>query len=139
MPRPKEVQSRPTARHAFFGWTRRNYYDTPEWKAIRDGYLARNPLCYGCGDIAKLVHHEAYTYFNMTGIDEQYLYPICHKCHYYCHFNNGKKVASLEVARRLRQRRREMVLEERGQIYVRARKLHAELDERLQFLLDETI
>ena len=142
-------------RHRFAGFNRKDYYRTEEWKRIRDGYLARNPRCYGCGGKATLVHHEAYTYVNLSGMDESYLYPICRKCHYYCHFDHGKKVDGLlNVARRLRKRRRWMLdTKKYGKptVYIspeppndeidvnprnaEAQRLHQELDARLDFLL----
>ena len=115
------------------------YYDTTHWKKIRDDFLQRNPLCYGCEDTAQTVHHEAYTYRNMSGLDEEYLYPICWKCHHAIHFQQGKRVrGSLEIARRLRARRQRMVIGGQGRIYQETARMTRMLEERLTFLIEET-
>ena len=129
------------SRVRIWGWGGRGkrYYDSTHWKKIRDDFLQRNPLCYGCGDTARTVHHEAYTYRNMSGLDEEYLYAICWKCHHAIHLKQGKRVrGSLEIARRLRARRQRMVLEGHGRVYQEATSLTTALEERLTFLIEET-
>ena len=92
------------------------YYRTALWKQIKTAYLRRNPYCYCCGAQATIVHHENYTAHNLSGLDEEFLYPLCNRCHYIVHFNNGQKVKSLEVARRLRHRRHKHFLNKENKI-----------------------
>lgn len=124
--------------HISFGWKYRTYYNTTNWKFLRNSFLKRNPVCYGCGGSAQTVHHAAYTYHNMSGLDESYLFPVCHSCHRYSHFDRGKKVNLLDALRRLRKRRETLVIQEQGQVYIRAKMMHDALDIRLTFLIDET-
>ena len=134
---PEDFYLRPG--HVSFGWQYRTYYNTPNWKAIKKNFLQRNPVCYGCGEAAETVHHAVYTYKNMSGLDESHLYPVCLICHKHSHFDKGKKVSLPDALRRLKQRREILVIQEQGQIYIRARMLHAALDMRLTFLIEETI
>ena len=36
----------------------KNYYGSPEWRAVRQGVLRHNPYC-DCGQIATEVHHNS--------------------------------------------------------------------------------
>ena len=129
------------SRNHYFGpgFNQRTYYHTAKWQQIRDGFLARNPVCYGCGNVAETVHHDRYTYLNLSGIDEGHLYAICRRCHYWIHFHKGKKVKGGEqVTNRLRVRRRAWVVDRTHPLLQRADAIHEEIDNRLTFLINET-
>lgn len=61
-------------------WT--ELYNSPKWKALRNGKLKEQPTCEICGAPATEVHHKVAHRGNMDlFLDWDNLMSICNKCH----------------------------------------------------------
>lgn len=81
------------------------YQESKVWAKIRTGVLknARNRCCV-CGDWAVQVHHELYTWKNLSGADYEHMVAICKKHHTWIEFDDDEKKIHdpAVVAQRLR-------------------------------------
>lgn len=81
------------------------YQESKVWAKIRTGVLknARNRCCV-CGDWAVQVHHELYTWKNLSGSDYEHMVAICKKHHTLIEFDDEERKIydPAVVAQRLR-------------------------------------
>lgn len=73
--------------------TYRSYLKSALWNSIRTRVLSNNPTCVSCGSAATQVHHSKYTWSNMKGNSLKNLVSVCGDCHFFCEFEDGKKVS----------------------------------------------
>ena len=63
-------------------FTKKRLYDQTSWVEYRNRFLAANPKCYACGDVARVVDHV----ISHKGSEEKFwnetnMMPLCKKCH----------------------------------------------------------
>lgn len=80
----------------------RKYIETLRWMAIRNQVIhAARGYCSGCQERASQVHHEWYSWDNLTGNDLTGLHPLCQRCHTLIETAGGEKIMDFqEVDRR---------------------------------------
>lgn len=90
-PTIKKMVSRPwlPKRKPFEGkrlYANTQFYSSPQWRRLRNAFIAKNPLCFHClkngkYEPATVVDH--IIPINMGGdpLDEKNLQPLCAKCH----------------------------------------------------------
>ena len=86
-----------------YEWNR--LYNSPKWKALRDGKLKQQPTCEKCGAPATEVHHIAPHRGNMElFIDWDNLMSLCSKCHRLETIREAKENARTTYERQKRER-----------------------------------
>ena len=60
---------------------RNKFYQTTQWRKLRNMFIKENPLCVECEDIARVVDHITPISDGGDALSWQNLQSMCHKCH----------------------------------------------------------
>ena len=86
-----------------YEWNR--LYNSPKWKALRDGKLEKQPTCEKCGAPATEVHHIVPHRGNLElFLDWDNLMSLCSKCHRLETIREAKENARTTYERQKRER-----------------------------------
>ena len=90
---------------------RRQYYNTTEWRKLRESYIKQHPICEECLNKGKVtpatsVHHKQSPFKNGTAnkqlfLDYNNLMAICHECHAEIHNREQGHISPQDILKQL--------------------------------------